>query len=160
MNISKVIVWMRPDGGMSICAPCISQDDPEGFTEDHALERALKKDVPKDAQNVQILDRKELPADPIFRNAWELKGKKIGIRIGKARELHLEQIRRARARELDKLDKEWMRAKGQKKEAEADAIEAKRQALRDLPETADLARFKTPEEIASFWPEGLPKIED
>lgn len=159
MNISKVIVWMRPDGGMSVCSPCISRDD-EGMTEAQALDRALQKDVPADAINLQVLDRAELPADTYFRNAWEIKAGKIEVAKPKARAIHMEQIRRARVKELERLDRDWMRASGQKKNAEADAIESKRQKLRDIPQTANLERFESLDELKAFWPEDLPRIED
>lgn len=160
MNISKVIVWMRPDGGLSVCLPCISQDDPEGFTEAQALNRALQKDVPPDAINPQVLDRSQLPTDGYFRNAWELKSGKVEVAKPKARAIHMEQIRRARVKELEKLDRDWMRASGQKRSTEADAIETKRQKLRDIPQTANLGRFESLDELKSFWPDDLPRVED
>jgi len=155
MNISKIIVWTRPDGGISICSPCISKDDPKDYTEAEALARALAKDVPADAQNVKVLDRSKLPEKLRFRNAWRQKGDGFEILLAESRKLVLTEIRRVRARKLDELDKQWLRAKGQKKENEAEQVEAKRQALRDLPQTANLERFNSIDELDQYWPDEL-----
>lgn len=160
MNTSKVIVWTRPDGGLSICSPCISKDDMLGMSEAEAILRALEKDVPLDAINVQIMERSKLPSDLYFRNAWELNVDKIEISKQKALDIHVNRIRYARGKELEKLDKAWMRASGQKNTQEADAIEAKRQYLRDLPQTLNLNDFNSVEEIKAFWPQDLPVITD
>lgn len=52
----KVIAYTRPDGGTSVCRPVISVTDPEGFTADDALQRALQNDIPPDATNVRVVD--------------------------------------------------------------------------------------------------------
>lgn len=57
--------------------------------------------------------------------------------MAKARVIHLNLLRAQRATELVVLDDDWMRAFGQEKPTEVDAIEAQRQALRDMP--VDLA---------------------
>lgn len=160
MHISKVIVWVRSDGGLSICSPCISKDDPTNMSEEQALLRALQKDVPEEAENVRILNRSDLPEDLYFRNAWELTSQGITISKQKALDIHVNRIRYARGKELEKLDKAWMRASGQKNTQEADAIEAKRQYLRDLPQTLNINDFSSVEEIKAFWPQDLPVITD
>lgn len=156
MNISKVIIWTRLDGGLSVCAPCISKDDPPGYTEAEALARALAKDVPPDALNVQVVERKSLPDDLRFRNAWTQRGRKVEVPVNKAKGVLIEEVRRARKKKLEELDRDWMKAKGQKKEKEADDVEKVRQKLRDLPqEIADQA-FETVDQVANYWPEDLP----
>lgn len=156
MNISKIICWTRPDGGLSICAPCISRDDPPEMTEGQALDRALQKDIPEGASNLQILDRSGMPSDAAFRNAWELTDGQIVVSMPKARTIHMDCIRKARNKELDRLDKEWMRAQGQGNSNLSQQVESQKQALRDLPQSVDLSQFTTPEALLSFWPEGLP----
>lgn len=64
------IVYQRADGGISVCVPCISQDDPNGYTMDQAYNRAMNKDIPKDAQNIIKLAEGVLPSGDVFRNAW------------------------------------------------------------------------------------------
>lgn len=151
----KAIAYTRPDGGISICHPVISKDDPKGFTEEQALERALKKDIPADATNVQVIEKNAIPNDRTFRDAWAQNGKAVHVDMPKARELHMGRLRKMRNEKLDQLDKDFNRASGQKKQAEADAIEAKRQRLRDMPATFDLSAAKTPDELKAMMPEDL-----
>jgi hypothetical protein len=77
--------------------------------------------------------------------------------MDKARILHMERIRQARKSEFTRLDAEWMRATGQKDASLADQIEAERQALRDMPQTVDLSKAKTPSALQKLWPKELPK---
>ena len=42
----------------------------DGFTEDDALARAMKK-LPEDAINPQVVEESDIPTDRTFRNAWE-----------------------------------------------------------------------------------------
>lgn len=83
----KRIVYTQADGIIAVVHPCISKDDPEGFTEDDALQRALKKDVPEDATDISVVDLERIPADRSFRNAWKIVDKTIEIDMPKAREI-------------------------------------------------------------------------
>lgn len=69
----KRIAYTNPDGSVSICCPCISEDDPEGMTEDDALQRALQKDIPPTAQNVTVIEPTAIPSDRSKRYAWRIK---------------------------------------------------------------------------------------
>lgn len=93
------------------------------------------------------------PEEPTTYHAartWD--GKKIGHDMTKAREIHLGRLRSQREEKFKALDGEWMRAQGQGKKAEADAIEAKRQQLRDLP---DVNMAQTLEELKAVR---LPEV--
>jgi hypothetical protein len=78
----------------------------------------------------QIVDRD-------YRDALRDDGKTLAIDMPAARAKHLQLLRHERGAKLDALDREWMRETGRGRTAEADAIEAKREALRNAP--ADLA---------------------
>jgi hypothetical protein len=125
---------------------------------DHIIGRNIDKGViPKDAELV-MLPEDWSPADKrAFRSAWILDGNTIDVDMGKAREIHMGRIRIARNRKLDELDRDWMRAAGQKDTKAADAIEAKRQALRDIPQTLDLTKARTPDELKATWPDELKR---
>lgn len=82
------------------------------------------------------------PPDETFREAWEFHGG-INVNMFKAKQMHMDRIRKARDARLAELDK-------RKYGAEYDA---ERQALRDLPQTFDLSGAKTPEELKQLWPE-------
>ncbi|MCH8844681.1 MAG: hypothetical protein IID61_17095 [SAR324 cluster bacterium] len=90
------------------------------------------------------------------------KNGKISVDMPLARAQRLEEIRVERNRRLAALDGPWMRATGQGKTAEAAAIEAKRQHLRDIPNELAVERIATwnaitaPDELAAYepdWPE-------
>jgi hypothetical protein len=84
----------------------------------------------------RVVDEADVPQDRSFRMAWFDEGAgKIAHDVVKVRDTHLERLRAERNDKLDALDREWMKATGQGKKADAEAIEAKRQALRDMPVT-------------------------
>ncbi len=164
--------YVRPeDGGVSvvICA-CFarenmdkepSRDGPRSERHEAWVNEVKKKVVPEGVECFDI-EEKDMPKDRIFRNAWDHHpAKKLHVNTGKAKDIHLHRMRKARERELVKLDAEWMKATGRGKKADADAIEAKREELRNLPNkftnmiTARGAIEITPEEIHAHWPEIL-----
>jgi hypothetical protein len=75
----------------------------------------------------------DIPDDREYRNALRDDGTRLYHDMPKAREIHLANLRRQRTTKLEELDREWMKAVGQKDKKATYAIEAKRQVLRDLP---------------------------
>lgn len=126
--------------------------------EDTYLTRLQGHVLPPNAVNVQRIEADEVPTNRAFRNAWsqETSGALI-TDMDKSREIHMNKIRDARVGRLAELDIEWGKLKGQKKDPEADAIEAERQVLRDLPTTFDLSVYATPEELFDAWPAVLER---
>ena len=98
-----------------------------------------------------------LPQDRTYRNAWRHDGEQVVHDMPHARRLHLDLVRQARLEQLGRLDRDWMRATGQGKQADAATIEAARQALRDAPATLDVDAATTVDELKARWPEGLPR---
>lgn len=136
----KRLAYIDPDTGLlAIVVPI----DPKA---DHAAV------IPAGVPYREIDD---VPVSRTFRNAWTLAGEAVAVDMPKAREIHLKSIREARLPLLAELDREWMKAMGQKRDKDAEAIEAKRQALRDLPATVNLDRFTTADELEAFWPRAL-----
>ena len=146
------IVYTRPDGGVSIVIP-VKTFDPEKLSE--------RKDIPKGATDIRLCDAKDIPTDRTYRDAWERDTSRrsavVKTNMPKARKLHMDKIRRMRDAELEKLDKDWMRALGQGDTPEANDIEDRRQNLRNIPQTFDLSKAKTPDELKALWPKGLPR---
>jgi hypothetical protein len=97
----------------------------------------------------------DIPADRTFRGAWRDRGGKLEVDMPVAREIHRDHLRVARSVKLMQLDGEWMKATGQKKDGDADAIEAQRKALRDMPSDPRIEAATTPEELKAVWPEEL-----
>lgn len=68
--VTKSIAYRRGDGGLSICHPVISMNDPEGFLEQEAIDRALANDIPGDATEIKVVDRDSIPPARSEREAW------------------------------------------------------------------------------------------
>lgn len=144
--MSDVIFYTRPeDGGLSICVP----------TGEVPIEVVLAKDVPANAIDPKVVPRANVPADRYFRNAWKQAGDRVDVDMQKARVIQMDKIRLARDEKLKGLDIEWMKAVAKKKNAEADAIEAERERLRQIPQSFDLSPAKNADELKVLWPEGL-----
>ena len=152
--MTKVIVYTRPDGEISICHPLISRDDPPGFTIEDAVARALSKDVPSTAINVAVIEKSALPADRSFRAAWRQRAQGVIIDIAKARDVHLVRLRAERDAKLSVTDGLMARATERGDAAERSKLAAQRQALRDMPANAAiaLAAVEAPEDLKAIRP--------
>ena len=120
------------------------------------LQRVQRESFPG-ATNLGFHDPATFPSHR-FRDCWRLDGQAIKVDMALARAQRLAEIRAARNVRFAALDAEWMRAIGQKRTAEADAIEAKRQVLRDVPQACAplLDACATADELIVLepnWPE-------
>lgn len=68
-----------------------------------------------------------------YRNAWTDTGKAIDYDMPRARAMHRDKLRRERAPLLTVLDREQSLALRAKDDSAFDAVEARKQALRDAP---------------------------
>jgi hypothetical protein len=105
----------------------------------------------------RIVKAEDVPTDRTYRNALRDDGAKLAHDVEVAKGLHREQLRHARAARFTELDGQWMAATGQGKKAEADAVEAERQRLRDLPDDPAIDAAKTIEELKATWPADLSR---
>jgi len=128
----------------------------EAIAADYSPEACLAKWRSSGRAEVSFreIGRADIPADRTFRAAWSAG---MVVDMAKARTIHMASIRKARDAALPALDVEFSKALGRRDNAKADAVEAQRQVLRDLPTTFDLTGAKTPEELKALWPEGLPR---
>lgn len=104
----------------------------------------------------------ELPLDyakpkRLFRNCWRSNGGKVAVDMSLARDEHMTRVRRVRDGVLKRKDGDWMREFSRGNQAAADAIEAERQRLRDVPQAIDAAvkSAETPEDLKAIWPQEL-----
>jgi hypothetical protein len=110
--------------------------------------KALARHAKDGAGAPLLCEDTDLPADRTFRNAWERDGAApVKINMDKARKIATSAIRTERAPLLTELDKAFTRAQGQKDDKMADAVEAKRQALRDAPADKRIAEAGDPESL-------------
>lgn len=140
----KVVVWTNPKGVLHVEIPAnkfIAEIESaatrlgESFTPAQLAVVACGKAVTnKNGTDPLLCEDTDLPSDRAFRNAWERDGANpVKVNMTKARGIAESVIRSERAPLLTALDAQFTRAQGQRNNAEADAVEAKRQKLRDAP---------------------------
>lgn len=92
----------------------------------------------------------DLPATRAYRGAWTDTGVRIEHDMVKARDIHREKLRRARAPLLAALDVEYQLADEQNDTKGKRAVAARKQALRDAPADPRIAQAETIEQLASI----------
>lgn len=128
------------------------------WAEDEAafLSRIAALAVPPEASGVETVEAGALPGDRSFRDAWvrDMTDDPAPVRVDmpRARAIQLRRIRRARDRALAALDVDYQRADESGDAVEKRRVAARKQALRDLPETLDLEAAETPEQLEAAWP--------
>ena len=137
-------VYTRDDGRVEIMTPVI--DDM----------KAVRATIPEDATNIIEVDEKDIPTDRTFRDAWKQGASGILlVDMPKAREIHMNRIRAARALTFKRLDLEYMRADEAGDGDEKIKVAIKKQVLRDLPKTFKLEIYGTPDALKAAWPPEL-----
>jgi len=81
----------------------------------------------------------------------------IIVNMAKARDIHMEKIRRVRNTELAKKDLQYIRAL-EVGDGSDKVIATQKQTLRDIPQTLDLLKYRTPSALRQCWPPGLPRL--
>lgn len=135
-------------------------------TEKAFLARVAAKAIPPGVPYFVVTDAtvRKIPSfaekpDRTFRNGvrMDAKGKPYHC-MTTCRGMHMNRIRAARNAALAALDVETMRALGRGDNAARDAVEVRKQALRDLPAATDLEACKTIDDLKAVWPDGLPPL--
>lgn len=145
----RTFVINRSDGGVSITR----MDDSSKRTIEETIQ-VLQESPYWKSNKWTVMSFKEVPNDAIpedryFRNALEYS---LNVNMGKARGIHMDHIRKARDRELKRLDVEYMRADERGDTLGKQEISALKQRLRDIPQKFDLTVAKTPGELKALWP--------
>ena len=99
----------------------------------------------------------DIPTDRTFRDAWEDTGTAVQPNMPKARVIWMDQIRKVRDQELEKLDVPFMKALETGDTVEQRRIAELKQTLRDIPQTFGLAKYRTPNTLKAAWPPELPR---
>jgi hypothetical protein len=153
------IAIQRRDGGVSILRP-IAQ--PSAAPDLGPIAPDIAAEIEKwsgvhvgEYLSHHLIDEADIPADRTFRNAWASDGLTIVHDMGKARGIHREVMRRARAAQLAALDIAYSRADETGDEAGKAAIAAQKQALRNVTADPRIDAAQTPAELKAVWPEVL-----
>ena len=154
--MSKVILYTRPDGGVSIVVPT-----PETLakfeTEDDAIAHVRERSVPDDATKIRVIDRSAIPEKRTFRNAWVDGTDKAVTDRSKASAIHMNRIREVRNAELAKEAINFQKAIEADDASAKTAVATKKQTLRDIPQNFDLSGASTDDELDALWPSELPE---
>jgi hypothetical protein len=94
-----------------------------------------------------------VPADRVFRGAWQFNGAAVEIDMTKARDIHRDNLRAERAPKLAALDVDYMKALEQGHVTTT--IAAEKQALRDVPADARIADAATPDALKALTLDAL-----
>ena len=148
-----MIIYNDPETGILVeTFPCLNEINP-ATDKPFTVQEIADKDVP-DGVSYSIVEDSTIPTDQSFRDAW------VGVGIGttgatiteditKAKEIHIKQIRLARASKFTDLDIEYQRAT--ETSADTSAIVAKKQALRDAPSASGIATATNTVELKAQW---------
>ncbi len=147
--------YIDTDGRTSIVIPAPKSRLPGESELDHIM-RVAEKAAPLGV-TLSIITTADLPAKRHFRNAWSIDHgtRKIGVAMTKARDIHRDNIRRARALKLEALDFEYLLADEQGNMLRKAAITAQKQSLRDLPADPAIENALTPDALMAVWPTSL-----
>jgi len=139
---SEMGVWTRAVNDENIFAE-ICRAFPGQSDQGTALPKAVK---------YRVMSTDEMPADRTYRNAWKDSGSAIEHDMIKAREIHRDLLREARAPLLLNLDVAYSKA-DEKNDATAKAdVAVKKQALRDVTKHPDIESATTIEDLKKIWP--------
>lgn len=128
-----MVIWKRPDGGVSITAthPTLTDDEVIALHRDNPA-------WPKDWEVVGTGENIAVPEDRAFRSAWKCGNNGIGVDLNEARRVVKDQLRAVRAPLLNDLDVKYLRA--MESGEDTSAIVAEKQRLRDITKIADSAK--------------------
>ena len=129
------IIYTNSDGTVSIINP----------TGD--VNNAIK-DVPS-GLSYEIVEDSVIPKDRSFRNAWKQNSKTIETDMTKAKEIHKDKIRIARAPKLAELDIEFQKAL--ETSSSTTDIVAKKQVLRDAPAASGISTAASEADLKAQW---------
>jgi len=137
------IIYSNPDGSLAVITPSPAYTG--------TMSELAFMVVPEDISFAIITDA-DMPEDRTFRVAWRLNDEGIYHDIEAAKQIWRNKWRAARVPLFGKLDTDMLRAIGAGDSEKIAEIESKKQALRDVTQTAlpdDI------DEIKAVWPEIL-----
>jgi len=160
VDITEKLVFVREDDTISTMPYVEDMDIDNIKTRLIELDNnAISKVSP--IKSHKIVKINDMPKNRLFRNQQILKNGKVIVDMDKAREFHLNRIRKARNAELKKLDIDYLIADEQKNNQKKIELYNYKQKLREITNpnsklhNFDLNVAKTAEELDSLWPEEL-----
>jgi len=146
--INTRIAYRNLEGGVSVVVP-----SPEFCANPANTIDMLLRTLPLGV-HFEVHQAEDIPADRYFRNAWKL-DTGVSVDLEQAREIHMINLRVQRDEMLSELDVPFQRALEDKDTVMQDNIAEKKNALRDMPQNADMSLLDSPEKIKAFMPDVL-----
>lgn len=147
----KVITYTQADGQVVIVIPT-PQSHRHGEPEHAWLARVAARAVPKDATNVQVMNRADIPQDRTFRSAWRCGSGRLSVDMHAAREIWRNRLRKARKPLLAALDAEYQRADEAGNARLKAEIAKRKQSLRDCTKAPEIEAAASLEDLRQVWP--------
>ena len=161
----KVIVYSRPDGGVSVVNPSprhLAELVAGGMTEDEAIASVQAKDVPGDATNIEVMEQALIPVSREFRNAWEkLVAGPLTVNMPKARIVHARKISAARAKAVTVLQRRADEATLEGRAVDATKAANDKAAVEGLnlaTIAGQIAGSANPTALSAAWPTELQEF--
>lgn len=140
------IIYQNSEGGCSVVIPA-----PDSRL---TIEEVAARSVPPGAP-YKIVDDSMVPSDRAYRNAWvaDVVGGKVNHDMPKARELHRQKMRNARAPLMAALDVAYVRAdeQGPAGTAAKAQIAAQKAVLRDCTQLPAIDAAVTIDDLRVVW---------
>ena len=157
-----LIVWERPDGGISTRYPAYhSQGRPPGDSDSAFRSRCIARDAIYLTEKYGVCvphecDDSKLPPDDYLFPAWRWGGRSVLVDMARARVIHMNRIRVVRDRELERESGSKYRQPPELESLFSPARLARLQELRDIPQDFDLMVYDSPAALRAAWPATLP----
>lgn len=153
MSATKIYALPCVDGGVKIMQTTVNPTTGEHYSPQECLAKwhpNARAEITGEVIEVPSLDA--IPQDRSFRSAWKFDGG-FSVDMPKARNIHRDRMRKARALKLAALDVEAMRAVEESKPLAP--IVQRKQELRDVTALPAIEAARTPEELKAVWPDCL-----
>ena len=152
---TQLVAITRADGGVTVKAFITKASGYVCEATDENIAAEIARSPKLAGSTWRRIERSDIPADRYFRGAWKDDGKAIAIDMPKARDIHRERMREARAPKLAALDVEYQRADERGDTAAKQTVVARKQVLRDVTADPAIEAAKTPDELRAVWPAAL-----
>lgn len=133
-------------------------------SEEEVILEEAERSKPEGCVSYRIADTSDLPGgkadgtyDKSFREAFtdNNSGSQVDVDMDKARNIHMDRIRKARNDEFIKLGFPTKLNDELEAAVISEETRTKLKKLRDIPQNTDLMKAKTPEQLKAIWPEEL-----
>jgi len=115
-------------------------------------EALIKQAVPDGVEYFEV-HQSIIPGDDYFREAWDIKDKKIEINMEKAKKIHIDNLRSKRKEIFTSLDTDYLKSIEENDVAKTSEISKKKKQLRDMPLDPVFSSAQNADHLKSLIPD-------